>query len=45
LIADVMVAVNVTDCPKDDGFADELTALVVAVLFTVCVSVAEVLVV
>jgi len=32
----VTVAVNVTDCPKTDGLGDELTAVVVAGLFTTC---------
>jgi hypothetical protein len=41
----VTVAVKVTDCPAVDGFAEELTAVLVAwpVAFTVCVSAAEVL--
>lgn len=39
-----MVAVNVTDCPKTDGFADEMTIVVVLGTLTVCVSVEEVLV-
>jgi hypothetical protein len=41
----VTVAVKVTDCPVVDGFAEELTAVLVAwpVAFTVCVSAAEVL--
>jgi hypothetical protein len=38
----VTVAVNVTDWPVTDGFAEEATAVVVAALFTVCVSVDEV---
>lgn len=37
------VAVNVTDCPFVEGFKDEVTELVVASLFTVCVSAEEVL--
>jgi hypothetical protein len=39
----VTVAVNVTDCPNTDGFADEVSAVLVAALFTVCVSVDDVL--
>ena len=38
----VTVAVNVTDWPVTDGFAEDATAVVVAALFTVCVSVDEV---
>jgi len=38
------VAVNVTDWPDTDGLADEVSAVVVSDLFTVCVSAAEVLV-
>src|SRR5438876_82957 len=30
------VAVKITDCPDDDGFAEELTAVVVFALLTVC---------
>ena len=37
------VAVKVTVCPCVDGFSDEVTELVVASLFTVCVSAEEVL--
>jgi hypothetical protein len=40
----VTVAVNVTDWPTVDGFADDVTAVVVLTGFTVCVSTAEVLV-
>lgn len=36
----VTVAVNVTDCPKSDGFTDELTVVVVAAV-TVAVPVAR----
>jgi hypothetical protein len=32
------VAVKVTDCPKVDGFCEELTAVVVSALLTVCVT-------
>ena len=38
------VAVKVTDSPNTEGFTDELTEVLVAALLTVCVSVAEVLV-
>src|SRR5216684_2488487 len=41
----LMVAVNVTDWPNTDGFADELRLVVVDAWLTVCVSVALVLVV
>src|SRR5207244_77088 len=37
------VAVNVTDCPNTALVADELTAVVVLALLTVCVKTAEVL--
>jgi hypothetical protein len=39
---DEIVAVIVTDCPGPDGFAEDVTAVVVAevAVFTVCVSVA-----
>ena len=37
------VAVKVTDCPTTDGFADDDTAVVVAILLTVWVSGAELL--
>jgi hypothetical protein len=30
------VAVNVTDCPKAEGFCDEVTAVAVLVLLTTC---------
>ena len=30
------VAVKVTDCPDDDGFAEELTAVVVFATLIVC---------
>jgi hypothetical protein len=40
----VTVAVNVTDCPATDGFADDATAVVVFALVTTCVIVDEVLV-
>ena len=33
----VTVAVKVTDCPKTEGFADELTVVVVEALLTVTV--------
>ena len=39
----VTVAVNVTEVPKVDGFADELKPRVVLVLLTVWVSVGDVL--
>jgi hypothetical protein len=35
--------VKVTDCPKNEGLADEVTLAVVLALFTVCVKGAEVL--
>ena len=38
-----IVAVKVTDWPKTEGFADELTAVPVLAMFTVCVKSAEVL--
>jgi hypothetical protein len=37
------VAVNVTEAPNADGFADEASVTVVFVLFTVCVRVVDVL--
>ena len=37
------VAVNVTACPNTDAFCDDVTAVVVVVAFTVCVSGADVL--
>jgi len=37
------VAVKVTDWPKTDGFAEELTDVVVEAWFTVCVSADDVL--
>ena len=37
------VAVKVTDCPANDGFAEDATTVVVAALFTVCVITEEVL--
>ncbi len=37
------VAVNVTLCPKADGFKDEVTAMLLEALFTVCVSAEETL--
>jgi len=39
----VTVAVNVTDAPNVEGFADEDTAVVVDALLTVCVRAEEVL--
>ena len=39
----VTVAVNVTEAPYADGFADEASVTVVFVLFTVCVSTEDVL--
>jgi len=42
-VVGVTVAVNVTDEPYADGFADEASVTVVFVLFTVWVSVADVL--
>ena len=41
----VTVAVKVTDCPNTDGLAEEATAVALPLLFTVCVTVDEVLVV
>jgi hypothetical protein len=43
-VVGVTVAVKVTDEPYADGFADEASVSVVFVLFTVCASVEEVLV-
>src|SRR6266487_916316 len=40
----VTVAVKVIDWPKQDGFAELVTAVVVLALFTVCVRFGEVLV-
>jgi len=40
----VTVDVKVIDCPKTEGFVDELTAVDVLSLFTVCVSVDDMLV-
>jgi hypothetical protein len=40
----VTVAVNVTDCPKTDGLADELIAVVVPSWLTAWLRVLEVLV-
>ena len=42
--AGVTVAVKVTVCPLTEGFKEETTAVVVFSLLTVCVSVAETLV-
>jgi hypothetical protein len=42
-VAGVTMAVNVTDEPYADGFADEISVTVVLVLFTVCVRIVEVL--
>ena len=42
-VVDFTVAVNVTVCLNDDGFADEVTVVVLPALFTVCVSVEDVL--
>src|SRR5439155_1480242 len=39
----VTVAVNFTDCPDSDGWAEELSNVVVPAFFTVSVSVLEVL--
>ena len=39
----ITVAVKVTDCPKTEGLIDELTAVVVLALLTVCVKVDEAL--
>jgi hypothetical protein len=39
----VTVALNVTDCPAVDGFCDELSNVLVPVLFTTCDTAAEVL--
>ena len=32
----VIVAVKVTDCPKSEGFCDEVTTVVVSALLTTC---------
>ena len=37
------VAVNVTDCPNTEGFADDTTVVVVLAAFTTCESEADVL--
>jgi hypothetical protein len=37
------VAVNVTVCPVDEGFSDDVNAVVVLALFTVCVIAEDVL--
>src|ERR1041384_1446671 len=42
--AGATVAVNVTDCPTAEGFAEEPSVTVEAALFTVCETAAEVLV-
>ncbi len=42
-LAGVTVAVKVTDCPALDGFSEEVSVVVLAVLLTVWVSGAEVL--
>ena len=42
-VVGVTVAVNVTEAPYADGFADEPSATVVFVLFTVCVRVVDAL--
>jgi len=42
-VVGVTEAVNVTEAPYADGFADEASVTVVFVLFTVCVRVADVL--
>jgi len=39
----VTVAVKVTDWPKPDGFGDEVSAVVVSTLLTVCTQVVDVL--
>jgi hypothetical protein len=39
----ITVAVKVTDCPNTEGFADEVTAVVVLAAFTVCETGLEVL--
>jgi len=41
--AGLTVAVNVTDCPAMDGFLDDATDVLVAILFTVWFKVPEVL--
>jgi hypothetical protein len=38
-----MAAVNVTDCPNEDGFALELTDVVVVAWLTVCERIEEAL--
>jgi hypothetical protein len=42
-VADVTVAVNVTDCPALDGFGDVASAVVVVTAFTTWETAAEVL--
>jgi uncharacterized paraquat-inducible protein A len=42
-VVGVTVAVNVTEAPYADGFADEASVTVVFLLFTVCVRVVDVL--
>src|SRR5271165_6006969 len=43
VVLDFTVALNVTDCPNEDGFTEDATNAEVAALFTVCASAAEVL--
>jgi len=40
---ELTVAVNVTDCPKADGFGDDVSDSVVRALLTTCFSTGEVL--
>lgn len=42
-VAGAAVAVNVTSCPKFEGFSDDTTAVVVPSLFTVCIRIDDVL--
>jgi hypothetical protein len=39
----VTIAVNVTACPRLDGFGDELSAVIVAALLTISLSAGDVL--
>ena len=43
VVDDFTVAVKVTGCPKLEGFSDDVTAVVVLALFTVCFTTVDVL--